>query len=165
MQRTAGSIREYMAQLSPEERADSQAVRRVIRENLPKGYKESVQWGMICYSIPLSRFSGTYNGQALCYAALAAQKNHNALYLMNVYGHPATGKWFRARYKASGKRLDMGKSCVRFRHAGDLPLDVIGEAIARTSVDDYISYYRKSRPAKRAVKKAKTVRKKAVKKR
>ena len=173
MQRTAGTIAEYLAQLSPEERADIQTVRRVIKKNLPKGYQESVQWGMICYSIPLSRFSDTYNGHALCYAALAAQKNYNSLYLMNVYGHRETEKWFRARYKASGKRLDMGKSCVRFHHADELPLDLIGEAIARTSVQDYIHTYQMARPARKAAgKKAKkaparkpVVRKKAAKKR
>jgi uncharacterized protein YdhG (YjbR/CyaY superfamily) len=152
MRREAATVSEYLSSLSPDERADIQKVRAVIRRNLPRGYKESVQWGMICYSVPLSRFSETYNGQALCYASLAAQKNHHALYLMNVYGNPAVDKWFRAAYKASGKRLDMGKSCVRFRHAGDLALDVIGEAIARTSVDDYINLYEKARPAKKAKK-------------
>ena len=141
----AATVSQYLSELTPEERTDIQKVRRVIKRNLPKGYKESVQWGMICYSIPLSRYAGTYNGQALCYAALAAQKNYNAVYLMNVYGHPGTEKWFKARYKASGKRLDMGKSCVRFQHAEDLPLDLIGEAVARTSVADYIGYYEKAR--------------------
>jgi hypothetical protein len=141
----AATVSEYLSELTPEERADIQKVRSVIKKNLPKGYKESVQFGMICYSIPLSRYADTYNGQALCYAALAALKNHNAVYLMNVYGHPGTERWFKARYKATGKRLDMGKSCVRFQHADDLPLDVIGEAIARTSVEDYIGYYEKAR--------------------
>lgn len=165
MQSKAGTVTEFMAQLSPEERAEIQTVRRVIRKSLPKGYKESVQWGMICYSIPLSRFSETYNGQALCYAALAPHKNYHSLHLMNVYGHPATEKWFRARYKASGKRLDMGKSCVRFQHADDLPLDLIGEVIARTSVDDYIHFYEKSRPVKKTAAKKKVAKKKAAKKR
>jgi uncharacterized protein YdhG (YjbR/CyaY superfamily) len=165
----AATVAEYLSELTPEERADIQKVRSVIKKNLPKGYKESVQWGMICYSIPLSRYADTYNGQALCYAALAAQKNHNAVYLMNVYGHPGTEKWFKARYKASGKRLDMGKSCVRFRRADDLPLDVIGEAIARTSVEDYIGYHEKargrtkSRGAKKATKQVS--KRKAAKKR
>ena len=161
MQRTAETVSEYLAQLSPDERADIRQVRDVIRRNLPKGYQESVQWGMICYTIPLARFSDTYNGQALCYAALAAHKNFNTLYLMNVYGDPRTEKWFTQRYKASGKRLDMGKSCVHFRHAGALPLDLIGETIARTSVDDYISYYQKAAKSGKA---GKTAKKKAGKK-
>ena len=157
----ASTVSAYLRSLDPDERKDLQKVRSVIKKNLPKGFKESVQWGMICYTIPLSRYSTTYNGQALCYAALTAQKNHNAVYLMNVYGNPAVEKWFKARYKASGKRLDMGKSCVRFQHADDLPLDLIGEAIARTSVEDHIGNYEKAHPPK----KAKTTKKKAAKKR
>jgi hypothetical protein len=167
MHNDATTVSEYLSSLSAEERADIQKVRGVIRKNLPRGYTESVQWGMICYSIPLSRYSDTYNGQALCYAALAAQKNYHAVYLMNVYGNPATEKWFKARYKASGKRLDMGKSCVRFRHADDLPLALIGEAIARTSVDEYILHYEKSRRGTKSRAKAakKSTKKKAGKKR
>ena len=167
MQRDATSVSAYLSSLPPDERADIRKVRSVIRKNLPKGFKEDVQWGMICYTIPLSRYSDTYNGQALCYAALAAQKNYHAVYLMNVYGNKVTEKWFRAQYKASGKRLDMGKSCVRFKRADDLPLDLIGEAIARTSVDDYILNYEKSRRGTKSRAKAakKSARKKAVKKR
>ena len=145
--KSAASVAEYLAALSPDERADIRKVRRVIRENLPRGFKESVQWGMICYAVPLSRFSETYNGQALCYAALSAQKHYHSLYLMNVYGSPAEEKTFRARYKATGKKLDMGKSCVRFRSAEDLPLDLIGETIAATSVDEFIATYQRARGA------------------
>ncbi|HEX6322923.1 MAG TPA: DUF1801 domain-containing protein [Vicinamibacterales bacterium] len=150
MIRKAATVSEYLSSLPPDERADIRKVRAVIRKNLPKGYQETVQWGMICYTVPLSRYSETYNGQALCYAAIAAHKNYHSLHLMNVYGDPATGKWFRTACKASGKRLDMGKSCVHFRQADDLPLEVIGEAVARTSVDDYILTYEKSRPATKA---------------
>ncbi len=153
MIRKAATVSAYLSALAPDERADIARVRTVIRKNLPKGYQEAVQWGMICYTIPLSRYSDTYNGQALCYAALAAQKNYHSVYLMNVYGDRDTEKWFRARYKASGRKPNMGKSCVRFRHADDLPLDLIGEAIARTSVEDYIDLYAASRPVRRAVRK------------
>lgn len=164
MMRKAGTVSEYLGSLTPEERKEIQKVRSVIRKNLPRGYKESVNYGMICYTIPLSRFSETYNHQALCYAALAAQKHYHSVYLMNVYGHPETRKWFTSRYKASGRKLDMGKSCVHFRRADDLPLDLIGEAIARTSVEDYINFYKKARPAKKTAAR-KTARKKAAKKR
>jgi hypothetical protein len=88
------------------------------------------------YQVPLERFPDTYNGQPLAVAALASQKNHMALYLMGVYGEDDV--WFRERWAATGKRLDMGKSCVRFRRLEDVPLDVIGEAIARNSVDDMV---------------------------
>lgn len=164
MARNVSTVSEYLSALSPAERAEIQKVRRVIRKNLPKGYAESVSWGMICYSVPLSRFSSTYNHQALCYAALAAHKTYHSLHLMNVYGDPATGKWFRARYKASGKRLNMGKSCVRFRHADDLPLDLIGSTIARTTVDDFIGAYTKARPARKTAARTKNVVRKAKKK-
>lgn len=165
MTRNAATVADYLAQLAPDERADIQQVRRVIRQNLPKGYQESVQWGMISYTIPLSRFSETYNGQALCYAALAAHKGHHSLYLMNVYGDTATERWFRARYRVSGKKLDMGKACVRFRHADDLPLDLIGDAIARTGVKDFIAAYERARPAKKKAAKKKAAKKKGTKKR
>lgn len=160
MMRNVATVSEYLSALSPEERADISRVRRVIRQNLPPGFKETVQWGMICYSVPLSRFSPTYNGQALCYAALAAQKNYHSLYLMNVYGTPAE-KQFKAHYKATGKRLDMGKSCVRFKAADDLPLDLIGDTIAATSVDAFIAQYQRARGARMG---GRTVAKKAAKK-
>jgi hypothetical protein len=147
MIRKAATVSEFLSELTPDERADIEQVLDVVRQNMPPGYQEGMNYGMICYTIPLERYSTTYNGQALCYAALAAHKSYHTLYLMNVYGHPQTEKWFRERFKASGKKLDMGKSCVHFRRASDLPLDVIGDAIARTSVDDYIAYYEKARPA------------------
>ena len=162
MPKTA-SVSDYLRSLTPEERKEIQKVRGVIKKSLPRGYKEGVGYGMICYTIPLSRFSDTYNRQALCYAALAAQKHYHSVYLMNVYGHPETRRWFTARYKASGKKLDMGKSCVHFKRADDLPLDLIGEAIARTNVDDYINYYQQARPAKKKSPARKAAKKKAAK--
>ena len=100
---------------------------------------------MISYVVPLERYPKTYNRQALQYAALASQKNYVSLYLMNVYGNEETESWFVNSYRASGKRLDMGKACVRFKRIDDLPLDLIGETIARTSVDDFIALYEKAR--------------------
>jgi hypothetical protein len=79
------------------------------------------------------------------YAALAAQARYYAVYLSDIYGNGASGRWFRARYKASGHKLDMGKSCVRFRSLDDLPFDVIGEAVARTPVERFIATYEASR--------------------
>ena len=153
MIRNVSTVSEYLSALTPEERADISKVRRVVRENLPPGFKESVQWGMICYSVPLSRFSSTYNGQALCYAALAAQKHYHSLYLMNVYGTPVE-KEFRRRYAASGRKLDMGKSCIRFRKADELPLDLIGDVIAATSVDEFIEQYQRARSGTKRAKPA-----------
>jgi uncharacterized protein YdhG (YjbR/CyaY superfamily) len=159
MMSKASTVSEYLADLSPADRADIRKVRSVIVKNLPKGYKEAVQWGMICYAVPLSRYPDTYNGQPLCYAALAAQKNYHSLYLMNVYSTKAEEQEFRTRYEASGRKLDMGKSCVRFRAADDLPLDLIGKVIAKTPVDEFIANYEKARSG------VKQTKKKATKKR
>ncbi len=104
-----------------------------------------MQFGMIGYVIPLERYPVTYNGQALQYAALASQKNYMSLYLMNVYSDEAVERWFVDRYKDSGKRLDMGKACVRFKSLQDLPIDLVGDAIALTPVDRFIERYEMSR--------------------
>jgi len=141
----AETVEQYLAEL-PDDRRDAIAeIREVILENLPAGYVEGMNWGMISYEIPLELFPDTYNGQPLSYVGLASQKNHMAVYLMSVYGSPETEEWFRREYEASGKKLDMGKSCVRFSSIDQLPLDLIGEVVAGTSVDDYIESYKSSR--------------------
>ena len=133
---TAKTVAAYLKSLPPDRRSAMTAVRGVIKKHLPRGYEEAMQWGMISYYVPLKRFPKTYNGHPLCLAALAAQKGHMAVYLMGVYGNAEHDRWFRTAYKATGKKLDMGKSCVRFKSLDDLPLDVLGEAIARITVDE-----------------------------
>ena len=146
---TAATPDEYVASL-PEDRAVAvQAVRDVINANLPAGYREGMAFGMIGWYVPLERFADTYNGQPLGLAALASQKNHLSLYLNNVYGDRDMEAWFRARWAQTGKRLDMGKSCVRFRRLDDLPLEVIGETIARSDLDDFINRYEAARGSSR----------------
>jgi Domain of unknown function (DU1801) len=140
----AATVDQYLAELPEDRRTDIEAVRRVIVEHLPDGYEEVMRWGMITYEVPLERYPDTYNGQPLPLASLAAQKRHNALYLSGVAfigGETA----FRERYARSGKKLDMGKSCLRFRSVADLALDVIGETIEATPVDDYLEGYERSR--------------------
>ena len=147
---SAATVEEYLREL-PAERADAlRAVRQVILDHLPPGYAETMNWGMICYEIPLERCPDTYNKQPLMYAALASQKHHMGLYLMCVYSHQGSRAGFEAKFRASGKKLDMGKSCVRFKKLEDLPLAVIGETIAGTSVEEYIQRYRESRTRQRA---------------
>ena len=141
----AKTVEEYLDELTDDRRETVEAVRDIVNSNLPDGYEETVQFGMISYVVPLERYPKTYNRQALQYAALASQKNYVSLYLMNVYGNEETERWFVDRYRASGKRLDMGKACVRFKSIDDLPLDLIGETIARTPVDDFIALYEKAR--------------------
>jgi hypothetical protein len=106
-------------------------------------------YGMIAYYVPLERFPDTYNGQPLGLAGLASQKNYISLYLNSVYGDRETERWFRERYAASGKPLDMGKSCVRFRRLEDIPLDLIGETIARADLETYLDHYRAARGSSR----------------
>jgi len=141
----AATVEEYLLELPRDRMEGIQAVRQVVLDNLPPGYVETMNWGMITYEIPLDRYPKTYNKQPLMYAALASQKRHMAVYLMCVYSHEESRTWFEERYKASGKKLDMGKSCVRFRRVEDLPLDLIAETIAGTSVEEYIKFYEASR--------------------
>jgi hypothetical protein len=136
---------EYIESL-PEDRRDTiAAVRAAILEHLPEGNEEGMQYGMIGWYIPLERYPGTYNGQALAVAALAGQKNHMSLYLNCVYSDSEEKDWFEERGAEAGKKLDMGKSCVRFRKLDDLPLEVVGEAVARLRPEDFIAAYERSR--------------------
>ena len=100
-----------------------------------------MNWGMITYVVPLKDCPETYNGEPLIFAALANQKNHMAVYLVGVYGDEHLREEFVKSYKATGKKLDMGKSCVRFRRIDDLPLFLIGKAIGAVSKDELIDIY------------------------
>jgi hypothetical protein len=120
-------------------------VRQVILDNLPEGYQETMNWGMISYEIPLERYPVTYNKKPLSYIGLAAQKNNYSLYLMGVYQDPEQEALLVDGFQQAGKRLDMGKSCVRFRRLDDLPLDVIAEIVGAISVEQYIERYELSR--------------------
>jgi uncharacterized protein YdhG (YjbR/CyaY superfamily) len=135
----AATVDEYLAQLPPERRAVVSAVRAMVRKHLPKGYVERPAWGMITYSVPLEHTGPTYNGQPLCYAALAAQKSHYALYLMGAYMNPALTKRLQELFAAAGKKLDMGKSCVRFKSLDAIPLEGLGEVIAAVPVDTFVA--------------------------
>jgi len=145
----AGTPDEYIATLPEDRRAAIEAVRSVIRENLPDGYDEGMQFGMIAWYVPLETFPDTYNGQPLGLAALASQKNYMSLYLNSVYGDRDMERWFKERSAALGKALDMGKSCVRFKRLDDLPLGVIGETIARSDLDVFLARYRTARGSSR----------------
>jgi hypothetical protein len=138
----AKTVDEYLANLPHERRTAISGVRDVILTNLPKGYEETMQYGMIGYVVPHSIYPAGYHcdpSKPLTYAMLGSQKNHMAIYLCNVYGHKETETWFRKAYEATGKKLDMGKSCVRFKKLEQLPLEVIGEVIARTPVHKYVA--------------------------
>lgn len=141
----ATTVRDYLDALPPERRAVVEAVRETILDHLPGGYRETMNWGMISYEVPLERYPDTYNGQPLAYAALAAQKSHFALYLHCAYADPERAERLREGFARAGKKLDMGKSCVRFKRLADLPLDVIGETIASTPPESFIATYERAR--------------------
>ena len=143
MQSKANSVEQYLNEL-PEDRKESLSiVREAIVKNLPTGYVEVMNWGMITYEVPLETFPDTYNGKPLMYAALASQKNHMSVYLMGCYMSPDIRDKFERAYKISGKRFDAGKSCIRFKKVDDLPLDILGEAISSLDVNGFIELVEK----------------------
>ena len=144
------TVSEYLGALPAERRSAIAAVRKVIRKHLPAGYRETLSWGSIAYEIPLKRYPDTYNGKPLAYVCLAAQKNYCALYLMGVYQVPALAAELKAAFAAAGKKADMGKSCIRFRTADDLPLKTIGKLIEGTSVEKFIEQYEAGRKSTRS---------------
>ena len=149
MQSDATTVAEYLAGLPADRRAALEAVRQTVLANLPEGYEEAMNWGMIVYQAPLARHSDTYNGQPLAYAALAAQKHHMAVYLTGIYMDDEARQRFEASYRATGKRYDVGKSCVRFKKLDDLPLALIGESIAAFGVDEFVARVQKAHPSRK----------------
>jgi hypothetical protein len=144
MQSNAATVEDYLAELPDDRRPAIEAMREVVLANLPEGFEEVMQYGMVSYVVPLDRYPDTYNGRPLAVASLADQKRHMSLYLMGVYGDVGAEAFLREHWPAD-KRLDMGKSCLRFRRLDDLPLDLVGQVIARTSVEDLIAAYERSR--------------------
>jgi len=135
----ATEVADYIAEL-PEDRFEAiTELRQTILDNLPEGYVESMNFGMITYEVPLETYPDTYNGKPLMYAALASQKNHFALYLSGIYQDDDRRDGFLEAYKATGKRLDVGQSCVRFKKLDDVPFEVIGDAIAAVPIDDFVA--------------------------
>jgi hypothetical protein len=145
MQSGAETPEEYLESLPEGRRKAIAEVRQTILDNLPEGYEEAMQYGMLSYVIPLERYPETYNGQPLGYVSLASQKNYMSLYLMGIYGEVDGRNWFEAEAEKRGAKLDIGKACVRFRRLEDLPLDLVGEAVARIGVEDFIDKYERSR--------------------
>jgi Domain of unknown function (DU1801) len=142
MKNSATTVEEYLQGLPADRRVAISAVRKAILGSLPKGYVECMSYGMIGYVVPHSLYPAGYHCDPklpLPYACLGSQKNHMALHLMTVYGDPATEKWFRKAWTDAGKKLDMGKACVRIKKLEDVPLDVVGQVIARVPVKEYIA--------------------------
>jgi uncharacterized protein YdhG (YjbR/CyaY superfamily) len=139
MKSNAKTVQEYLDGMPPERREAIKKVRQTILENLPEGYQEALNWGMITYQVPLEVYPDTYNKQPLMYAALVNQKNHMAVYLTGIYMDDKLSRDFQEAYQKTGKRYDIGKSCVRFRKLEDLPLPVIADSIRALEMDEFIS--------------------------
>ena len=148
MQSTASTVAEYMEQLPPERMEIMKKLRAAIKKNIPKGFQETMSYGMIGYVVPHKLYPGGYHcdpSLPLPFMALASQKAHIAVYHMGVYSMPALNKWFVDEYakKVTGK-LDMGKSCIRFKNPAKVPVDLIGELASKMTVDEWVAYYEKN---------------------
>lgn len=148
MKSDAKTVDEYISSLPADKREVVANLRQKILENLPAGYEESLEWGMITYQVPLSAYPDTYNKKPLMLAALASQKNYFALYLMPIYMHPPNEEWLRTEFVKEGKKLDMGKSCMRFKKLENLSLAPILKIIHDTDMPGYIKYAKEVRAAK-----------------
>lgn len=145
VQSRATSVAAYLKELPAERRAVIGKVRSAIRRALPRGYREAMNWGMIAWQVPLSRYPETYNGRPLLFAALAAQKNNYALYLMCVYQNRKLETALRAAYKRIHSKPDMGKSCIRFRKLEDLPMPAIRKIVASVPLKAFLANYANAR--------------------
>lgn len=148
MQSSATTVAGYIKSLPPERAAVIKEIRKLVNDNIPAGYQETMRWGMISWEIPLKKYPVTYNKQPLNYVGLAAQKNKYSLYLMSIYATDGTGKDFEKEYLASGKKMDVGKCCVRFSNSEDLPFTLIKKYIKKCTPAQYIKIYEASRGKK-----------------
>ncbi len=142
------SVAQYLASLPADRRAAISAVRKGINEHLPSGYEEGIQFGMIGWYVPLSMYPAGYGENRkvpLSFLGLASQKSQMVLHCMCFYGNPGLLTWFTNEYKKSGKKLDMGVGCVRFKSLEDLALDVVGRTVARVSAEEHVANYQAAR--------------------
>lgn len=138
MHSDAATVEDYISSLEPERAAGISQLVKVVRENLQPGFVEDMRWGMISYEIPMSVSGPTYNNQPLSYVGIASQKRHFSIYLMGIYADPKTSEAFARRWAASGRKLDVGKGCVRFTSIEKADLETIGWAVRQFSVEDFL---------------------------
>ncbi len=144
MQSKATTVEQYLKELPADRREAISAVRKVILKNLDKGFEEGMQYGAIGYYVPHRIFPAGYHCDpkiALPFAGLGSQKHHMSVGLMCHYNSQAEGDWFRKAWLKTGKKLDMGACCIRFKKLEDVPLEVLGEAFRRVSAAKYIKIY------------------------
>ena len=145
----ATTVEAYLKELAEERRVEIAAVRKLVLRHLPEGYEEGMSYGMISWHVPLAKYPDTYNKQPLGYLGLAAQKNYNALYLMGCHVDSSQEKRLKDAYRKAGRKIDMGKVCLRFQRAGELPVEVLGKLIAEMKPADMIAVHEKSHPSRR----------------
>lgn len=146
---TSPEVRAFLDELPEDRRAEFERVRDLIRKNLPAGYEEVVGSAMLVYQVPLKRYPDTYNKQPLMYVALSMRKASMSLYLLPVYGSPELLERLTEGFRLAGKKLDMGKSCLHFRKADDLALDVIAEIVAKIPLDRWVEIAEAARQRKK----------------
>src|SRR3954469_19999017 len=163
-ERPALTVNQWLASVPAERRDAINAVRDAVNEHLPPGYEETIDWGMLAWVVPLATLPNTHNGHPLMLAALGAHRKLMTVYLMSVYEDSKIRSEFQIAYKRTGKKLNMGGCCVHFKQLDDLPLDLVGDTIAKVAVDEYVERYEKSRAkmkSKKTVTKKTTTKKKA----
>lgn len=144
-ERIPAEVSEYLASLTGDRGEATRAVFEVVARAMPPGYQLGIQWGMPGWVVPLERYPTTYNGQPLAYVSLAAQKNYSSLYLMCLYSGSDEDVAFRADWAAGGRKLNMGKSCLRFTRLDDVDLSLVAQTVAAHPVEDFIETYERAR--------------------
>lgn len=143
VQSDAPTVEAYLAELPEGRRTHIEEALGVIRANMPDGYEEAMNWGMISWQVPLSVEPDTYNGEPLLFCALANQKRHMAIYMMSVYSNPANLEKVLSGYEVLGRKPNMGKSCIRFTKVENIPLEILGEIIADSPMGDFVEKSRR----------------------
>ena len=148
MQSKAATVDQYIEELSEERKKAIAELRKVVKKNLPKGFKEVMGYGMIGYVIPHSMYPDGYHcnpKDPLPFMNIASQKNFIAIYNMGLYSSPEILKWFTDEYEKAGiGKLDMGKSCIRFKKMDKIPYELIGQLAAKITPKEWIEYYEKT---------------------
>ncbi|MCB0826825.1 MAG: DUF1801 domain-containing protein [Armatimonadetes bacterium] len=150
------SVQDYLDSLPEDRRVAIEAVREVILRNLPKGFEEGIQYNMIGYYVPHSIYPDGYHcdpKEPVPFISLASQKSHMAVYMFCIYASEELTNWFIEEYKKSGKKMDMGKSCVRFKKLENLPLELVGEAVGKISLEEFVAMYEEQIPPSKRKKK------------
>jgi hypothetical protein len=138
-QSAAATVQQYLDELPSDRAAVVAHVRDLVNAHLPEGYEEAMAYGMITWAVPLAAYPDTSNGKPLAYVSLAAQKQYYALYLMGVYADSAQEVQLREQWQARGTKLDMGRSCLRFRRLEDLHEDLVAQVIAAVPMEQYVA--------------------------